>query len=85
MMTPESYLNPANRNNYYVRYLIEISFWLLVNLVILNIVSGIIIDSFSKLRLENETLQNDKSNVCYICGLNKNLFDSYGIDFTQHI
>lgn len=36
-----------------------------------NIVSGIMIDSFSELKEEDEARDEDKTNLCYICGMDK--------------
>lgn len=34
-----------------------------------NIVSGIILDAFAKLREDTDGLNEDKSNRCYICNI----------------
>lgn len=36
-----------------------------------NIVGGIMIDSFSELKEEDEARDEDKENLCYICGMDK--------------
>lgn len=36
-----------------------------------NIVGGIMIDSFSELKEEDESRDEDKSNYCYICSMDK--------------
>lgn len=36
-----------------------------------NIVGGIMIDSFSELKEEDEARDEDKTNLCYICGMDK--------------
>jgi hypothetical protein len=36
-----------------------------------NIVGGIMIDAFSELKESDEARDEDKSNLCYICGMDK--------------
>jgi hypothetical protein len=40
-------------------------------MILLNIFSGIIIDTFGELRDEMNERMADKMNNCHICGLNK--------------
>ena len=49
---PESF-NPNNRKFYYARLVFEITFFLIINVVLLNIIFGIIIDTFAELREKN--------------------------------
>lgn len=43
--------------------------YILFNLkVIFEIFSGIIIDKFSELRERKESIENDETTICYICG-----------------
>ena len=41
----------------------------------MNIVQGIIIDTFASLRNQNEEDEADLQNKCFVCGLDKSLFD----------
>lgn len=50
-------------------------FNLVVVLIMLDIVSGIIIDTFGALRLEYEERIHDMQNRCFICGIEKEVFD----------
>lgn len=36
-----------------------------------SIVSGLMIDAFSELKEQDETRNDDKENICYICGMTK--------------
>jgi len=60
-------------------------FFFLINLLLLNMILGIIVDTFKQLREENFLYENDKANVCFICGLDKLKMKSFGIDFEEHI
>ena len=48
-MNTQSYAE-ENHSNFYSQLLINITFYLIVNVVLLNIIFGIIIDTFGELR-----------------------------------
>ena len=50
------------------RTLFNLVFFLVINIVMLNIVFGIIIDKFADLRCQNEERAVDQLNVCFVCG-----------------
>ncbi len=67
------------------RWLVDFSFFLLVIIVLLNIIFGIIIDTFSDLRSQKEAREADERNNCFICGISKSRFDSdYEKGFFHH-
>ena len=45
----------------------DASFHILVKVILLNILFGIIIDTFAYLREKKRTMDFDKTNYCYIC------------------
>jgi len=45
----QSYLT-GNRENYYVRMVYDMIYWITLNVIFMNIVFGIIIDTFAELR-----------------------------------
>lgn len=58
------------------RTFFDLSFFLLITIVMLNVVFGIIIDTFSDLRGQKEEKEANKLNMCFICGHSRALFDS---------
>jgi hypothetical protein len=63
-----------------------ISFYLIVNVMLLNLVFGIIIDKFAELRQENDMKRHDQDNFCFICGLPRRTFElSQCTNFETHI
>ena len=60
------------------------SFHIIVILIMLNIVFGIIIDTFAQLRDEKRSIEHDQNNKCYICNLDRYIFDQDGIGFDDH-
>lgn len=66
-----------NPNSYVVgsfggRFWIDILFFIVIILLIVQIFSGIIIDNFSALREHHQVVLEDKLNICFICGLHRN-------------
>ncbi len=66
------------------RYLIDMLFFILVILLILNMINGIIINTFSQLREEQEVKEADINNNCFICNLTRNTFQKKKIYFDTH-
>lgn len=65
-----------NTANYYFRFVMDILFMLLISIILLNVVLGIIVDSFAQLREEAAEREDDIKNICFICGL-----DRYTVSF----
>ena len=53
----------------------HILFFLIITISMLNIVFGIIIDTFSSLRADKNERIRDTTEVCFICGKGKQVFD----------
>ena len=71
--------------NYYLRFFLSILFFLVIIIVLLNIVFGIIIDTFAELREETTKKFYDIHNVCFICGAEKSDIEKKAINFKQHV
>lgn len=61
------------------------AFFIMVSAVALEIVFGVIVDSFKALREENEQKEKDITNKCFICGQSRNIFDSGPGGFQAHV
>ena len=57
------------------RWLLDQTYFLLVTIMLLNIIFGIIIDTFSSLRSDKEARLQDTEEFCFICGIDKQVFD----------
>ena len=53
----------------------HIFFFLIVTIAMLNIIFGIIIDTFSSLRADKNERLRDTTEVCFVCGKSKQTFD----------
>eukprot|EP00941_MAST-03F_sp_MAST-3F-sp1_P005851 g5851.t1 len=65
-------------------FLFDMAYFIVINIVLLNIIFGIIIDTFGALRDDQASLREDTLNVCYICSMSRDDFDREGIDFDEH-
>ena len=67
------------------RIIFDLLFFIVVNTIGLNIVFGIIVDTFSQLRDEKSEQEKDMKNFCFICGLENYVFDRKGNGFKNHV
>jgi len=65
---------------YYVRFFYDITFFLLVITILLNVIFGIIIDTFAQLREKADNIKFDRQNICFICGLSRQVLDRETIE-----
>ena len=54
---------------YFVKLVHDAMFHILVKVILLNILFGIIIDTFAMLRLKNQAMIVDRNTKCYICNI----------------
>jgi hypothetical protein len=84
------YSEPINYRDTPDKYLVKLahdsSFLILVKFILLNILFGIIIDTFAQLREEKKFIEDDMMNICFICNFDRLTFDrnSEG-GFERHI
>ena len=67
------------------RSIYDFTFFLIIIIIMLNIVFGIIIDTFSDLRSQRDEKTNNMLTTCFICGIGRDQFDQEGAtDFKRH-
>lgn len=57
------------------QWIADTTYFLVVIIMLLNIVFGIIIDTFSSLRAAKLERMEDTTEICFICGIDKQVFD----------
>jgi len=62
----------------------QVMYVIVVNLVLSAIISGLIIDTFSEMRSENESIESDIVGNCFICGIDRDDFERAGVNFNGH-
>lgn len=67
------------------RQILDMMFFAVIVLILMNVLFGIIVDSFGALREEKNFQQDDSINLCFVCNLKRDMFDRYGlVSFEQH-
>ena len=80
----QSYESP-NLSRYMARFIFDLSFFSLISVIFLNIIMGIIIDAFGTLREEKNNMYEDMKNKCFICGMDRQIFEKEADGFENHI
>ena len=60
---------------YIGRIFYDLSFFIIIIIIWMNIIFGIIIDTFAALRDEKNMRDNDENNKCFICGIDRGAFE----------
>jgi len=75
-----------NTPNSGFRIIYDSSFFIIVIVILLNIIFGIIIDTFGELRTKADSINEDVKNTCFICGIDRQEFDrNSSVGFEHHI
>ena len=69
------------------RFWVDVTFFMLVNITLLNIIFGIIIDNFAELRDQKKMRATDTNDSCFVCGISRQRFEDsvHPLAFQQHI
>ncbi|KAL0272305.1 UNVERIFIED_CONTAM: hypothetical protein PYX00_005334 [Menopon gallinae] len=77
---------PSSKESLFVpRVVYDLLFFFIVIIIILNLIFGVIIDTFADLRSEKQQKELTLKNTCFICGLNRSAFDNKTVSFEDHI
>ena len=72
---PDQTAAPFNVQGFYFRQIFDLGFFIIIITVLLNIIFGIIIDTFAQLREQKANTEDDRNNVCFICNYDRQTFD----------
>ena len=61
---------------YWERYFYDLTFFVVVSILMLNLLFGIIIDAFGNLRDERKFIDEDVRDKCFICGYSRFTFEA---------
>jgi len=75
----------ASKAEYITRFFFDLTYFVTVLIILLNIVFGIIIDTFSAMREMFESKLADMKTTCFICSIECYTFDRQGTPFDIHI
>jgi hypothetical protein len=65
--------------------LFNFGFTFIMQIVIPGLVSGIIIDTFSEMRGNKNSIEEDVANTCFICNIDREDFETSSVPFEDHI
>merc|ERR1711971_184076 len=77
---------PSSSEPFYtLRLIYDMLFFFVVIIIVLNLIFGVIIDTFADLRAEKNNKEEIIKNTCFICGLERKAFDNKNVTFEEHI
>lgn len=76
---------PYHEEGYVTRYFFDLLYFLMILIILLNIIFGIIIDTFAELRDQKSLKDYDETNRCFICNLERTSFEKEGKSFERHV
>ena len=79
-------LNADNTNSGFGgRFIFDVLFFILINVILIGIFFGIIVDSFKEYRNNLVLRQKDEEEICFTCGLDSNAIEKAGVQFQEHL
>uniref|UniRef100_A0A3Q3GY29 Ion transport domain-containing protein n=1 Tax=Labrus bergylta TaxID=56723 RepID=A0A3Q3GY29_9LABR len=77
---------PSNQEPLFAaRVVYDLLFFFVVIIIVLNLIFGVIIDTFADLRSEKQRKEEILKTTCFICGLERDKFDNKTVSFEEHI
>ena len=83
MLIRQSY-SDDNQELYLVRFFYDVLAFIVVNVIFLNMIMGVIIDTFAELRDEKNSTDEKKRNECFLCSLPRGSLDKEAEGFEYH-
>lgn len=75
----------ASEPKFIFRVIYDLIFYFILIVITLNLIFGVIIDTFADLRSEKQQKDEILKNTCFICGLDRGSFDNKAVSFEEHI
>jgi len=76
--------HPNKTMEFTARFFYDLSFFLIIIIVWFNVIYGIILDTFAQLRSVRLQQDTDRMNNCFICNIDKTVFEKENIFFEEH-
>ena len=70
---------------FYGRFIFDTILAIILTNIMFTIIAGIIIDEFRSLKEALNIKLEDTLNVCFICGIDREIFDRNNINFEEHL
>jgi len=69
----------------FLHWLYNVSWNIFITFVLVAIITGIIIDTFAELRSKQNEISDDILTRCFICSIDREIYDRHHLDFASHI
>lgn len=79
-----SYYESDHVGAFVFRIIYDLSFFIIMIILLLNLIFGMIIDAFGELRDQKRFNEEDRKNVCFVCGIERSEYERHA-NFEQHI
>lgn len=76
--------NVSTGTQFWKNFFLELTFFILVKLILINVINSIIINTFNDLRSKYVSRLYQEENICYICSDSKWRIQKAGVDFDNH-
>lgn len=63
----------------------KLSFYLIFNIILVQLIFGVILDTFGELRGEKQRKEEILQNSCFVCGLERAAFEDRTVTFEAHV
>lgn len=80
-----SYVPWSDTSLFFGRFFFDFTFYILIILLILNMVFGIIVNTFGALRDARREIEDDMNSKCFICSIGSEIFQRQALGFEHHI
>jgi hypothetical protein len=74
-----------DRTLYFLKIIYENVFYIVINLILVNIFFGVIVDSFNELRDQTTKNNEDITNKCFICNMDRFETNKENFEFHRNI
>jgi hypothetical protein len=71
--------------DFMLRFAWDITFQIIFIYILVDIITGIVIDGFGDLKAEKEEAEEDLNSICFVCNVARFRADQEGIGFDKHI
>lgn len=70
---------------YWIRFFTDLIFFITVILLLLNMINGVIVSTFSQIREESNNKEEDIKNKCFICNIDRTELEKRKKEFEWHL
>ena len=73
-----------NSGYFFGKVVFDLTFFVIMIVILLNLIFGMIIDAFGDLRDKRKENEEDQKNICFVCGIDRAEFERH-ISFDHHV